>query len=75
MRIHTLWEHDGSDDIPWIVDAVDEYTIEAHNGLPPSYEDKMKKNPALRELVIIVPESAVRGLFTPNVVIAKAVEK
>jgi hypothetical protein len=75
MRIHTLWQHDGSDDVPWILDAVDEYTIENHSGLPPDYADKMKNNPALRELIIEIPEAAVRALFRPKAIKAEVVDE
>ena len=75
MRIHTLWHESdaGSGDAPWLVDSVDEYTIE-ENGLPPEYAKKLKE-PHHRELIIVVPDDAVRGLFTPPLVKAKVSTK
>lgn len=75
MRIRTLWQHDGSDDAPWIIDAVDEFTEDAHNGLPAEYAEKLKKDPALRELIIEVPDEAITGLFTAKKVKANVVKE
>lgn len=68
MKIRTIWEHSGSiHDAPWLVAAVDEYTIDEHCGLPEFYAKELKDG--RKELVLFVPESAVRNLFkTPSVV-------
>jgi len=64
--IYTLWHrgdaNDSGEDAPWIVDAVDEYTVDNNCDFPPEY---VKKRGMLehRELVIDVPEKAVRALF------------
>lgn len=47
--------------MPWLVDAVDEYTIE-NADWPESYVEK-RKQPRIRELAIEIPESAVTNLF------------
>jgi hypothetical protein len=73
MLIYTLW-HEGDDgSIPWLVDAVDEYTIDSMGEYPPEY---LKKRDYIhvRELVIDVSEKAVRALFEPPVVKAQVVE-
>lgn len=70
-RIFTLWQHDGSDVMPWIVDAVDEYTMEEVGGFPEEYAKKKAADPKLRELVIDIPDDAVRRLFHTPVVKGK----
>jgi hypothetical protein len=73
MIIHTLW-HAGEDgDMPWIVDAVDEYTLDANGGeFTPEYLKK-RADPSVRELLIDIPEKDVRALFDPPVVKATIV--
>jgi len=63
MRVYTLWSRESADDtdIPWLVDAVDEYTIE-ENGFQKTYLEK-RDSPNVRELIIDIPEKAVRELF------------
>lgn len=62
MRLYTLWCNDDGSNIPWALDAVDEYTVENNGGFPQSYLAN-RKGPDVRELIIDVPESAVRALF------------
>lgn len=67
MIIHTLW-HAGSDgDVPSLIDAVDEYTVDSNDAFPPEYL-KRRADPLVRELLIDVPAVAVRALFDPPVV-------
>lgn len=74
MKIRTLWEgEEDSNNMPWLVAAVDEYTIEEHSGLPDSYVEEMSEN--RRELVIEVPDAVVLKLFKPPVVKAEIVEE
>jgi hypothetical protein len=76
MRIYTLWSEvdvEEAGDCPYIVDAVDEYTIEAHGDFPPQYREK-RGMPQNRELIIDVPEHAIRALFTSHMVIAEVVK-
>jgi len=47
--------------MPWLVDAVDEYTIDANDGLPESYTNSLK--PGYRELIINVSDEAVLKIF------------
>jgi hypothetical protein len=62
MRIYTLW-HEGDDgDMPYIIDAVDEYTLDNNGEFPPPYLEK-RADIHVRELIIDVPEAAVRALF------------
>lgn len=78
MKIFTLWhrgdENNVGEDAPWIVDAVDEYTIENHSGFPPAYVKKRALEEH-RELIIDVPEKAVRALFDSPTVKAVVVEE
>lgn len=76
MRIYTLWQREGSgdQDIPWIVDAVDEYTIDNNGEVPAEYLKK-RANINVRELVIDIPEAAVRKLFDSPEVKAKVVKE
>lgn len=67
MHIYTLWHQGDNDDIPWITDAVDEYTLDENGDFPPPYLEK-RTDPLVRKLIIDVPEKAVRALFdSPSV--------
>jgi hypothetical protein len=64
MEIRTLWAPSEADDeMPWLVDAVDEYAIDSNGGLPDDYQEAMTKNPQYRELIILIPEQVVTKLF------------
>lgn len=73
MLIHTLWHAGDDNDAPWIVDAVDEYTIDNNCEFPPDYQAK-RQDVHVRELIIDVPEDAVRALFKAPAVKAKVVK-
>lgn len=64
MIVYTLWRNGDLNDLPWLVDAVDEYTVEDWGDFPPDYLKK-KNDPNVRELAINIPEDAVRDLFEP----------
>lgn len=68
MLIYTLWERETatSTNLPWLVDAVDEYTIDELGEAPESYRERLK-NPNVRELVIDIKQSVVENLFDPPV--------
>ena len=67
MRIYTLWHRGDDDEAPWIIDAVDEYTIDNNGEFPPPYLKK-REDINVRELILDVPEAAVHGLFdSPSV--------
>jgi hypothetical protein len=67
MRIYTLWHAGDGDDLPWLTDAVDEYTVDENGGFPPEYQKK-RADVLVRELVLQVPTKAVRALFdTPEI--------
>ncbi len=74
MRIYTLWHVGDDDDAPWIVDAVDEYTVDNNCEFPPPYAEK-RSQPEHRELIIDVPEKAVRALFDSPEVKAEIVKE
>lgn len=71
MKIRTLWENNTDDDglMPWLVAACDEYTEDAHNGIPDWYQKEMKDN--RRELIIEIPDNVVINLFAVTVVKGK----
>ena len=73
MKIWTLWHRADDDDAPWLVDAVDEYTIDNNCEFPPAYL-KHRESPLVREMIIDVPEKAVRALFEAPDVKATVVE-
>lgn len=62
MIVHTLWHRGDDNDAPWIVDAVDEYTLDNNCEFPPEYLKK-REDINIRELIIDIPEAAVRALF------------
>lgn len=62
MIVFTLWHRGDGSDAPWIVDAVDEYTVDNNCEFPPPYL-RHRENVDVRELIIDVPETAVRKLF------------
>jgi hypothetical protein len=63
MRIFTLWHEDDDDgEMPWIINAVDQYTLDSNGEFPPPYL-KHRANMHVRELIIDIPENAVRALF------------
>ncbi len=74
MRIYTLWHEGDDDEAPWIVDAVDEYTIDNNCEFPPPYLEK-RADIHVRELIIDVPEGVVRALFTSPGVKATVVKE
>lgn len=73
MKIYTLWKHEG-DCMPWLIDSVDEYTIDEHSGYPDDYEKK-RNEPGVRELVLNFPDTAVVKLFQSPTVTATASEE
>jgi hypothetical protein len=74
VRIHTLWHRGDDDDAPWIVDAVDEYTVDNNCDFPATYAAK-RATIEHRELIINVPEKAVRALFDAPEVKATVCDK
>lgn len=74
LLIYTLWQAGDEGDIPWLVAAVDEYSVDANNGFPAEYA-KLRERSDHRELVIRVPEKAVRSLFESPVVKAEVVKE
>lgn len=74
MRIYTLWHKGDDDEAPWIIDAVDEYTLDNNGEFPPPYLQK-REDVHVRELIINVPEKAVRELFDSPGVTATVVKE
>ena len=62
MIIYTLWHKGDDGEAPWIVDAVDEYTVDNNCEFPPTYL-KHREDIHVRELILEVPEKDVRALF------------
>jgi len=72
MIIYTLWQQPQDGDVPSLLDAMDEYTIDSCD-FSPEYKEKRERG-NVRELIINVPENAVRTLFDTPVVKATIVE-
>ena len=60
VRIYTLWHRGDDDEAPWIIDAVDEYTIDNNGEFPPPYLKK-REDINVRELILDVPEARCVG--------------
>lgn len=63
MRVYTLWHEGDAGEVPWIIDAVDQYTVNNNCEFPPPYL-KHRADIHVMELIIDVPEDAVRALFS-----------
>ena len=74
MRIYTLWHEGEGGDLPWLLEAVDEYTVDENGGFSEEYI-KLLAQACHRELIIEVPAKAVRTLFESPEVKAKIVEE
>ncbi len=66
MMIWTLWEDPGDGDMPYLVDAYDEYTKENCGEVPPAYQAKIDEDPKRKELILEISEGAVRALWEPK---------
>lgn len=78
MRITCAFTDDGDqDECPTLLSAYDEYTFGVWNGVPDFHAELVAKADCeVRELIIEVPESAVRALFeTPAPIQATVVEQ
>ncbi len=73
MIVFTLWHRGDDDDAPWITDAVDKLTVDNNGEFPPDYVVK-RNDINVRELILDVPEAAVRALFEAPSVKAVVVE-
>lgn len=73
MRVFTLWHEGDNNEAPWIVDAVDEYTINNNCEFPPPYL-KHRADIHVREMIIDVPTDAVRALFKAPVIQATVIQ-
>ncbi len=65
MLVYTLWRKD-SDDMAWLVKAIDEYTVD-ECGWPALYVQERDK-PHTRELVVRVKNKDISALFESPVV-------
>jgi hypothetical protein len=72
MLIYTLWHEGDPGDVPWLADAVDEYTVDNNGEFPPDYANK-RVDAMHRELIIDVPLTAVQALFDSPTVKARVV--
>lgn len=75
MKIYTLWHEGQGGDLPWLVGAVDEYTVDENNGLFPEAYAELRSRAYHRELILDVPEKAVCALFEAPEVKAEVVEE
>jgi len=73
MRVYTLWHAGDDGEVPWILNAVDEYTVDNNCEFPPPYL-KARADIQVRELIIDIPESAVRALFSAPSVKASVIK-
>ncbi len=73
MIVYTLWHAGDDGEAPWIVDAVDEYTVDNNCEFPPTYL-KHREDIHVRELILEVPEKDVRALFEAPTVKATIVK-
>ena len=64
MIIYTLWAKSDAGELPYIIDAVDEYVVEETGDFPSVYQQR-KDNPDVREVIITVPDNKIVALFTP----------
>lgn len=71
MIVYTLWHKGDDEDPPWVVDALDELTVD-NNGFTDEYTKRLT-DPLIRELVIDVPDDALARLFDPGAVKATVV--
>jgi hypothetical protein len=64
MKIYTIWSDQfiSKGEMPVLVYAVDEYTIENNGDMPDEYKAKAL-HPCSKELIINIPEKKVRDLF------------
>lgn len=84
MKITTAWaESEVDGEMPWLVSAYDEFTQDAWGGgVPDFYTEAVRKHgpdaegrgPNVRELIIEIPEAAVRALFEAPVVEAEVMQ-
>lgn len=72
MRVYTLWHEGDPDEFPWILDAVDQYTVDSNGEFPPPYL-KHRSDVLVRELIIDISDDAVRALFSAPTVKATVV--
>lgn len=74
MKVHLIVEREHGSH--WILDAVDEWTIDEWNGkYPDSFEKKLKVNPSgTRILVVEIPDDAMERAFDTPVVKGEVVE-
>jgi len=74
MHVYTLW-HAGDDasEIPWLLNAVDQYTVDNNCEFPPPYV-RARADILVREMIIDIPEDAVRALFNAPTVRATVIK-
>jgi hypothetical protein len=75
MKVRTLWHDEGDDGPPWLVAAVDMFSVDYNGELPDDYTKELSRCiDKRRELVIEIPDSAVTDLFRRPVVRASVVK-
>jgi len=61
MKIYLLFNEPDDGMMPWLTDAIDEYSVEECD-FPEEYAKK-RKDPRNRELIVEIPDKAVEALF------------
>jgi hypothetical protein len=77
VKVTLLFQReDGTDDASWVVDAVDEYTLDEWGGeMPTAVQKKIDDDPGNHRLLTVeVPDSAVRDLWKVPEVKVKVVD-
>lgn len=73
MRVYTLWHAGDDGEIPWLLNAVDQYTVDSNGEFPPPYL-KHRADAQVQEMIIDIPEDAVRALFSAPTVRATVIK-
>lgn len=75
MLLYILFRKASEDDtdMPWVVEATDEYSIDECNGFPEGYA-KERAKPLTKEILVDVSDSAIEALFESPVVNGKVVK-
>jgi hypothetical protein len=76
-RIRLAFMGEPSGDMPTVIEACDEHTEDAWNGIPDFFAEGVERaensGSVVRQMIVELPESAVRGLFEVPTVAAEVV--
>ena len=69
VRLAFMGGPGNADDMPTVIEACDEYTEDAWNGIPDFFQEALDKDPVnVRQIIVEIPQSAVKALFEVPVV-------